>query len=161
MISKKMQEAINAQINAEMWSAYLYLAMSMDANDKGLKGVAHWYRKQYDEEMEHAFRFVHYREEQLARVELKPIEKFKTSWKNMAEMFDETLAHEKVVTGLIHNLCDLAAKEKDYATANMLQWFVNEQVEEEANATELIEAAKCIGNDKAAFYMFDKELAAR
>ena len=161
MISKKMQEAINAQINAEMWSAYLYLAMSMDANDKGLKGVAHWYRKQYEEEMEHAFRFVHYLEEQLARVELKPIEKFKTSWKNMAEMFDETLAHEKVVTGLIHNLCDLAAKEKDYATANMLQWFVNEQVEEEANATELIEAAKCIGNDKAAFYMFDKELAAR
>lgn len=161
MISKKMQEAINAQINAEMWSAYLYLAMSMDASDKGLKGVAHWYRKQYEEEMEHAFRFVHYLEEQLARVELKPIEKFKTSWKNMAEMFDETLAHEKVVTGLIHKLCDLAAKEKDYATANMLQWFVNEQVEEEANATELIEAAKCIGNDKAAFYMFDKDLAAR
>ena len=161
MISKKMQEAINAQINAEMWSAYLYLAMSMDANDKGMKGVAHWYRKQYEEEMEHAFRFVHYLEEQLARVELKPIEKFKTSWKNMAEMFDETLAHEKVVTGLIHKLCDLAAKEKDYATANMLQWFVNEQVEEEANATELIEAAKCIGNDKAAFYMFDKDLAAR
>ena len=117
MISKKMQEAINAQINAEMWSAYLYLAMSMDANDKGMKGVAHWYRKQYEEEMEHAFRFVHYLEEQLARVELKPIEKFKTSWKNMAEMFDETLAHEKVVTGLIHKLCDLAAKEKDYATA--------------------------------------------
>lgn len=161
MISKKMQEAINAQINAEMWSAYLYLAMSMDANDKGLKGVAHWYRKQYDEEMEHAFRFVHYLEEQLARVELKPIAKFKTSWKNMAEMFNETLEHEKVVTGLIHKLCDLAAKEKDYATANMLQWFVNEQVEEEANATELIEAAKCIGNDKAAFFMFDKELAAR
>ena len=161
MISKKMQEAINAQINAEMWSAYLYLAMSMDASDKGMKGVAHWYRKQYEEEMEHAFRFVHYLEEQLARVELKPIEKFKTSWKNMAEMFDETLAHEKVVTGLIHKLCDLAAKEKDYATANMLQWFVNEQVEEEANATELIEAAKCIGNDKAAFYMFDKDLAAR
>ncbi|MBO4655788.1 MAG: ferritin [Bacteroidales bacterium] len=161
MISKKMQEAINAQINAEMWSAYLYLAMSMDANDKGLKGVAHWYRKQYDEEMEHAFRFVHYLEEQLARVELKPIAKFKTSWKNMTEMFNETLEHEKVVTGLIHKLCDLAAKEKDYATANMLQWFVNEQVEEEANATELIEAAKCIGNDKAAFFMFDKELAAR
>ena len=105
MISKKMQEAINAQINAEMWSAYLYLAMSMDATDKGIKGVAHWYRKQYEEEMEHAFRFVHYLEEQMARVELKPIEKFKTSWKNVAEMFDETLAHEKVVTGLVHKLC--------------------------------------------------------
>ena len=84
---------------------------NMDANDKGLKGVAHWYRKQYEEEMEHAFRFVHYLEEQLARVELKPIAKFKTSWKNMAEMFNETLEHEKVVTGLIHKLCDLAAKE--------------------------------------------------
>ena len=111
--------------------------------------------------MEHAFRFVHYLEEQMARVELKPIEKFKTSWKNVSEMFDETLAHEKVVTGLIHKLCDLAVKEKDYATANMLQWFVNEQVEEEANAQELIDAMKCVGNDKAAFYMFDKELAAR
>lgn len=161
MISKKMQGAINAQINAEMWSAYLYLAMSMDAADKGIKGVAHWYRKQYQEEMEHAFRFVKYLEEQMERVELKPIEKFKTSWKNVAEMFDETLAHEKVVTSLIHNLCDLAAKEKDYATSNMLQWFVNEQVEEEANAQELIDAMKCIGTDKAAFYMFDKELAAR
>ena len=95
MISKKMQEAINAQINAEMWSAYLYLAMSMDANDKGLKGVVHWYRKQYDEEMEHAFRFVHYLEEQLARVELKPIAKFKTSWKNMAEMFNKEYQYQK------------------------------------------------------------------
>ena len=81
MISKKMQEAINAQINAEMWSAYLYLAMSMDATDKGIKGVAHWFRKQYNEEMEHAFKFVAYLESQMARVELKPIEKFQTSWK--------------------------------------------------------------------------------
>ena len=161
MISKKMQEAINAQINAEMWSAYLYLAMSMDANDKGLKGVAHWYRKQYDEEMEHAFRFVHYLEEQLARVELKPIAKFKTSWKNMAEMFNETLEHEKVVTGLIHKLCDLAAKEKDYATANMLQWFVNEQVEEEATAKTLLEKLKKMQNSDMGMLMFDNELGSR
>lgn len=161
MISKKMQEAINAQINAEMWSAYLYLAMSMDATDKGIKGVAHWFRKQYNEEMEHAFKFVAYLESQMARVELKPIEKFQTSWKNVAEMYDQTLEHEKKVTALIHNLCDLAAKEKDYATSNLLQWYVNEQVEEEASAQEIIDTLKCIGTDKAAFYMFDKELAAR
>lgn len=161
MISKKMQEAINAQINAEMWSAYLYLAMSMDATDKGIKGVAHWFRKQYEEEMEHAFKFVAYLEAQMARVELKPIEKFQTSWKNVAEMFDQTLEHEKKVTSLIHNLCDLAAKEKDYATSNLLQWYVNEQVEEEASAQEIIDTLKCIGTDKAAFYMFDKGMSKR
>lgn len=161
MISKKMQEAINAQINAEMWSAYLYLAMSMDATDKGIKGVAHWFRKQYEEEMEHAFKFVAYLEAQMARVELKPIEKFQTSWKNVAEMFDQTLEHEKKVTSLIHNLCDLAAKEKDYATSNLLQWYVNEQVEEEASAQEIIDNLKCIGTDKAAFYMFDKGMSKR
>lgn len=161
MISKKMQEAINAQINAEMWSAYLYLAMSMDATDKGIKGVAHWFRKQYEEEMEHAFKFVAYLEAQMARVELKPIEKFQTSWKNVAEMFDQTLEHEKKVTSLIHNLCDLAAKEKDYATSNLLQWYVNEQVEEESSAQEIIDNLKCIGTDKAAFYMFDKGMSKR
>ena len=159
MISKKMQEAINAQINAEMWSAYLYLAMSMDATDKGIKGVAHWYRKQYEEEMEHAFRFVHYLEEQMARVELKPIEKFKTSWKNVAEMFDETLAHEKVVTGLIHKLCDLAAKEKDYATSNMLQWFVNEQVEEEALFGGVVDKLTMAGD--AGLLFLDSQLGKR
>ena len=161
MISKKMQEAINAQINAEMWSAYLYLAMSMDATDKGVKGVAHWFRKQYNEEMEHAFKFVSYLEDQMTRVELKPIAKVTTSWKNISEMYDMTLEHEKKVTAMIHDLCDIAAEEKDYATANMLQWFVNEQVEEEATAQEIIDTLKMIGADKAAFYMFDKSLAAR
>ncbi len=161
MISKKMQEAINAQINAEMWSAYLYLAMSADAADKGLKGVAHWFRKQYNEEMEHAFKFVHYLEEQQARVELKAIAKFPTKWTNPLKMFEETLKHEKVVTSLIHNLYDLAIAEKDHATAIFLQWYVTEQVEEEANAQEIIDALKCVGDDKAAFFMFDKELAAR
>lgn len=161
MISKKMQEAINAQINAEMWSAYLYLAMSMDATDKGIKGVAHWFRKQYEEEMEHAFRFVKYMEEQMARVELKPIDAVQTSWKNVGEMFEQTLAHEKKVTGMIHNLYELAQKEKDYASTIMLQWFVTEQVEEEADAQELIDIYKCVNADKAAFYMFDKKLSER
>ncbi|MGM9738676.1 MAG: ferritin [Candidatus Cryptobacteroides sp.] len=161
MISNKMQEAINAQINAEMWSAYLYLAMSMDAAAKGLKGVSHWFRKQYDEEMQHAFKFVGYLGEQLARVELKPIAEVPATWCCAKKMFEETLEHEKKVTAMIHALCDLAAEEKDYATANMLQWYVNEQVEEEASAQEILEALEFVGEDKAAFYMFDKGLAAR
>lgn len=161
MISVKMQEAINAQINAEMWSAYLYLAMSMDASNKGYKGIAHWFHKQYEEEMEHAFKFIHYLESQQARVELKAINKFPTSWKSPLDMFKETLKHEKVVTGLIHDLYALATKEKDYATTIFLQWYVTEQVEEEENAQELIDAMKCVGDDKAAFFMFDKGLSKR
>lgn len=161
MISKKMQEAINAQINAEMWSAYLYLAMSMDAMDKGMKGVAHWFRKQYEEEMEHAFKFVGYLNDQMARVELKPIAEVPTKWACPKTMFEETLKHEKVVTGLINDLYALAVKEKDYATTIFMQWYVTEQVEEEANAQELIDALECIGKDTAAFYMFDKKLASR
>ncbi|MBP5589915.1 MAG: ferritin [Bacteroidales bacterium] len=161
MISKKMQKAINAQINAEMWSAYLYLAMSMDAADKGFKGIAHWFRKQYNEEMEHAFKFVDYLGEQLARVELKPIAEVATKWDTPLKMFEDTLAHEKEVTALINNLYSLAAEEKDYATSIFLQWYVSEQVEEEAAAQEIVDALKCIGDDKAAFYMFDKELNAR
>ena len=121
MISKKMQEAINAQINAEMWSAYLYLAMSADAADKGLKGISHWFRKQYNEEMEHAFKFMHYLEEQTARVELKAIAKFPTKWDNPLKMFEETLKHEKTVTSLIHNLYAMAVAEKDYASTIFLQ----------------------------------------
>ena len=161
MISKKMQAAINAQINAEMWSAYLYLAMSTDAADNGMKGVAHWFKKQYDEEMEHAFKFVHYLQEQGARVELKAIETFPTKWGCPKKMFAETLKHEQKVTGLIRDLYELAVKEKDYATTIFMQWYVSEQVEEEANAQEIIDVLNCIGDDKAAFYMFDKELSAR
>ena len=161
MISIKMQEAINAQINAEMWSAYLYLAMSMDATDKGMKGVAHWFRKQYSEEMEHAMKFVDYLHDQMARVELKPIAEVNTKWDNATKMFEQTLEHEKKVTSLIHNLCNIAAEEKDYASANLLQWYVNEQVEEEANAKEILDDLNFIGNDKVGFYMLDKELGKR
>ncbi len=162
MISKKMQEAINAQINAEMWSAYLYLAMSMDAAEHGLKGVANWFRKQYEEEMEHAFKFVGYLQSQLCHVELAPIAEFPTSWDGCPlKMFENALAHEKKVTGMINNLCDIAAADKDYATSIFLQWYVTEQIEEEANCQDAIDALKMIGDDKAAFYMYDSKLASR
>lgn len=161
MISKKMQDAINAQINAEMWSAYLYLAMSMNAKEKGLNGVAHWFKKQYNEEMEHAFKFVDYLQRQMARVELKPIAEFPTQFECPLKMYEAALAHEKKVTKMITDLCDLAAAEKDYATSNLLQWYVNEQIEEEENAQGIVDALKMIGDDKAAFFMFDHHLGER
>ena len=161
MLSTKMQGAINAQINAEMWSAYLYLSMAMDAEVLGLKGVSSWYRKQYDEEMAHAFKFIGYMAEQNARVELKPIAEVPTQWGCPVKMFEETLAHEKKVTSLIWNLCDIAAEEKDYATTNFLQYYVKEQVEEEATAQGILDAMKMVEGDKAAFYMLDKELGKR
>lgn len=161
MLSKKMQDALNAQVNAEMWSAYLYLSMSMDASDKGFPGAAHWFRKQYDEEMEHAFKIVDYLRSQLSRVELKPIAEVPASWNGPEEMFIQTLDHEKKVSSMIHALCCLASDEKDFATAGFLQWFVSEQIEEEATASEILEALRCIAGDKAANYMFDKELGAR
>lgn len=156
-----MQDALNAQVNAEMWSAYLYLSMSMDASDKGFSGAAHWFRKQYDEEMEHAFKIVDYLKSQLARVELKPISEVPTNWSDTEEMFGQTLEHEKKVTSMIHALCCLASEEKDFATAGFLQWFVNEQIEEEATASDILAALRCIAGDKAANYMFDKELGSR
>lgn len=162
MISAKMQEAMNAQVNAEMWSAYLYLAMSLDAADKGLKGVANWFHKQYEEEMEHAFKFVSYLQGQLARVDLGAIAEFNTSWDgNPKKMFEDALAHEKKVTAMINNLYALASEEKDYASIVFLQWFVSEQVEEEAQCQDAIDALVRIGNDSAAMFMFDKQLAKR
>ncbi|HBJ76427.1 MAG TPA: ferritin [Porphyromonadaceae bacterium] len=152
---------MNAQINAEMWSAYLYLAMSMDASEKGLRGSAHWFKKQYGEEMEHAFKFVGYLQEQMAHVELKAIEAVPTKWESVTKMFEQTLEHEKKVTSMIHNLCEIAASEKDYATSNLLQWYVNEQVEEESSAQGILEGFKFVEGDKAAFYMLDKELGKR
>lgn len=161
MISKKMQEAINAQINAEFWSAYLYLAMSVDAADKGFGGAAHWFHTQFHEEQEHAERLMRYLQEQNARAELAPVAAVQTSWGSLREMFEQTLAHERKVTAMIHALCDQAAAEKDYATSNVLVWFVNEQVEEESTALGIVEALKMVEGDKAATYLLDQKLGAR
>jgi len=161
MISKNMQEALNAQINAELWSAYLYLSMSMDAADKGLKGAAHWFVHQFKEEQEHAEKLAGYLQSQNAKVVLAPIAAVQTEWTSVAAMFEDTLAHEQKVTAMIHELCKLAAAEQDFATANMLQWFVNEQVEEEDAAREIVDAFKMVENEKVGVYMLDQKLGAR
>lgn len=161
MISIKMQEAINAQINAEMWSAYLYLAMSMDAEDKLLKGMAHWFHKQYEEEMEHAFKFAGYLQDQQAKVILHPIAEVPATWNSALAMYEQTLEHEKKVTSLIHALSALAFAEKDFATLSFLEWYIDEQVEEENTAHDIVEMLRRVGDDQHFLYEYDRHLGKR
>jgi len=161
MISKKLEEAINAQINAEMWSAYLYLSMSAYCQDAGYPGIANWFAIQFKEEQDHAQIFYNYLISRGGRVLLKAIDAVETKWKSPLAAFENTYAHEQKVTSLINNLMDLAVKEKDFAMQSRLQWFIDEQVEEEENAVELIQKLKMIGDNGYGMYMLDKELAAR
>lgn len=161
MISTKLQDAINAQINAEFWSAYLYLAMGMHFEAEGRTGIANWFRIQFKEEQAHAEIFINYLNSRGGRVVLKPIDAVPESWESPLAAFEATLAHEQKVTALINNLYALAEAEHDYATRGKLDWFVSEQVEEEETATNFIERLKLIGNDGLALYMLDQELASR
>lgn len=161
MISKKLHDAVNAQINAELWSAYLYLAMSMDAESKGYKGVANWYQVQFREEQDHARIFMNYLNSRDAKVVLQPIDAVPETWETVAEMFKKTLEHEQKVTALINNLAAIANEDRDFASINRFAWFIDEQVEEEENARELIAAAEAVEGNKYGMYMLDKELAAR
>ena len=161
MLSNRLHEAINAQINAELWSAYLYLAMSMDAEAKGLKGVANWFHVQYLEEQDHARIFMNYLNSRDAKVVLQPIAEVPTEWGSVLEMFKQTLEHEKKVTALINNLAFIANEDRDFASINRLVWFIDEQIEEEENAREMISAVEAVDGNKYGMYMLDKELAAR
>lgn len=161
MISKKLHDAINAQINAELWSAYLYLAMSMDAETKGYKGVANWFYVQFQEEQDHARIFMNYLNSIDAKVTLLPIDEVPATWDNVLAMFKQTLEHEKKVTSLINNLAAIANEDRDFASINRLVWFIDEQVEEEENARDMITAVEAVEDNKYGMYMLDKELAAR
>ena len=161
MLSQKLHDAINAQINAELWSAYLYLSMSMDAESKGLKGVANWFYVQFREEQDHARIFMNYLNSRDAKVELAPIAEVPTEWPSVLAMFRQTLEHERKVTSLINNLAAIAAADNDYASSNKLVWFIDEQVEEEESAREMIDAFEAVEDNKYGLYMLDKELAAR
>ena len=161
MISTKLHNAINAQINAELWSAYLYLAMSMDAESKGYKGVANWFFIQFKEEQDHARIFMNYLNSVDAKVELLPIAEVPSVWDSVLDMYKQTLEHEKKVTSLIRNLADIDAEDKDHAAANRLVWFIDEQIEEEESARDMIQAFEAVEGNKYGMYMLDKELAAR
>ncbi len=161
MLSTKVQDAINAQINAELWSAYLYLSMSMNFEAKGLKGVANWFYIQFQEEQAHARIFMNYINARGGRVLFKAIDDVPAEWATPLDAFTATLEHEQKVTALINDLFKTAEDEHDYATRDRMMWFVNEQVEEEDNARTLIDKFKLIGNDGMGLYMLDQELAAR
>ena len=161
MLSNNLYQAINAQINAELWSAYLYLSMAMDADAKGLKGVANWFHVQYLEEQDHARIFMNYLNSRDAKVILQPIAEVSTEWDSVLDMFKQTLEHEKKVTALINNLASVANEDRDFASINRLVWFIDEQVEEEENAREMIAAVEAVEGNKYGMYMLDKELAVR
>jgi len=161
MLSKKLSAAINEQINAELWSGYLYLSMSTYFEDKGLGGMAHWMRHQAEEEQEHAMKFYKYLVDRGERVVLKAIDAVATDFAGITPVFEETLKHEQLVTSLINNLYSIAVEDKDYASQSFLNWYVDEQVEEEKNAQEILDTLAIVGEKGNGLFMLDKQLGGR
>ena len=161
MLEQKMEAALNQQINAELWAAYLYLSMSYDMDDKGYEGMASWFDSQAKEEFVHATRIAKFIGETGGKVMFEPIGAVKQKWGSPIEAFEETLKNEKTVTGMIHNLMDMAVELKDYTTQSMLKWFVDEQVEEEDSVRKIVEKLKKIENSPAGLFVLDKQLGKR
>lgn len=160
-ISDSMTAAINDQIKAEFDSAYIYLAMSAYFEDCGLSGMAHWMKKQYKEEVEHAEKFIDYLYERGARVIIPDIAKPKENYSDALDVFRTAYAHEQYVTSRIYKLVDMAVEEKDYATQSMLKWYVDEQLEEEDNTGSIVSKLEFLGKDNHSLYIIDRELSAR
>lgn len=161
MIGKPMQDALNEQINKELFSSYLYLSMAAYFEEKNLSGFGNWMRVQAEEEREHAMKFYDFILETGGKVMLKAIEAPKTEWNSNLEVAEEVAAHEAKVTASIYALYELALKEKDYPAQVMLQWFISEQVEEEKNAAEIVANLKLIEERGTAVLMLDKQLGKR
>lgn len=161
MLKAKMLKALNGQINAEMYSSYLYLGMEAYFQSLSLAGFATWMRGQVQEELFHAMKFYDFVFERGGKVELQDIKKPDAQWKSPLEAFKHVLEHEQHVTSLINDLADLSMKEKDHATLNFLQWFIAEQVEEESTAGEIVDKLKLIKNDSSGLFLLDAELGKR
>lgn len=161
MLSEKMNKAFNDQINAELYSEYLYLSMKAYFADKNLQGFVNWMDVQVQEEHAHAMGMFDYVIERGGRVELAPIDKPRHDWESPLEVFEHVLEHEQYVTSRINALMDVAESEKDRAALSFLDWYLKEQVEEESNVGGVLATLKLIGNDTQALFMLDKELAAR
>lgn len=160
-MNKELLNLLNNQINEEMSSAFIYLSMSLYFEDLNYRGFAHWMRKQYAEEMEHADRFIKYLQDRGEKPILKTIEAPNQNWSSFTEIFETTLIHEKEVSQMIRSLMKSAIACEDYETQNMLNWFINEQIEEESNATYLLEKFKRIANNEAGIMALDRECAER
>ena len=161
MLKPAIQDALNAQINAEFYSAYLYLSMSLHFESEGFPGIANWFKIQFQEEQAHAQIFMNYVNQRGGRVVLKAIDAVPTSWESPIAAFEATLEHELKVTAMINAIYTLTIKEEDYATRDRLAWFVSEQVEEEDNCRTLIDKCKLIGDNGMGLYMLNQELATR
>jgi len=161
MLKQSIEKKLNEQVNAELFSSYLYLSMSAYFEDLSLVGFANWMKVQAHEELTHAMKIYDFIHERGGKVTLEAIDKPENKWKNVLHVIEETYKHEQLVTSLIHNLVEISIKEKDYATQNFLQWFVDEQVEEEATASLLLERVKMIDGKNPGLFMLDKELKGR
>jgi len=161
MLTEKVKKALNDQVNAEMYSAYLYLAMSAYFDSIDLPGFAKWMKMQAQEEMIHTMKMYDYVIERGGRVLLGAIEAPPSEWDGPLDAFKATLEHEQKVTGLINNLVNIAISESDHATNIFLQWFVSEQVEEESNVTAVLQQLKMVGGQGQGLFMMDRELGSR
>jgi ferritin len=161
MIAKKIQDALNTQLNAEFYSSYFYLSMSAYFESNDLQGFSRWFRVQANEEYAHAMKIFNYIYQIGGGVKLMKIDGPKTDWDSFLEVFQDTFEHEQKITNSINELLDLAIIEKDHATVNFLQWFVSEQVEEEATAQQNVKKMKMIGDSKSGLFMLDRELGSR
>ena len=161
MLQKKIEEALNEQINAEFWSAYLYLSMSLHFENEGRKGLANWFRIQFQEEQAHALALIDYVNARDGKVVLKPISEVPSSWDSPKSAFEATLEHEKNVTAKINNLYSMAEEEKDFATRQKLNTFIAEQVEEEETVRKIIDDLTLVGNDGTGLLQIDRELGSR
>jgi ferritin len=161
MLSPKIQEAFNRQINAEMYSSYLYLSMAAYFEAEDLRGMAHWMVVQSGEEYAHAMRFFNFINDRNSRVTLATIEAPKTEWKSPLEAFEDAYKHEQKITGMINDLMNLVAVERDGAGHDFLEWFAREQVEEEAVAELIVSQLKLVGDNGLGRYMIDQQLGQR
>jgi ferritin len=161
MIKKEVLDALNAQINAETYSAYMYLSMAAYFENMGLSGFANWMKVQYQEESAHALKFFNYVVERGGKVELKAVDQVPVDFNGIVDVYEKTLTHEIHVTDLINNLMDVAVKANDHAAQSFLKWFVDEQVEEEANVEKILSTLKLINGQGNGIFMMDRELGQR
>jgi ferritin len=161
MLSDKMQDALNGQLNAELYSSYLYLSMNSYFKSINLDGFANWMYYQAQEELTHSMKFYDFIIQRGGKVKLQQVDAPPTDWDSPLAVFEATLAHEQKVTGLINELVELALSEHDHATNIFLQWFVSEQVEEEESVGGVLEQLKLMGEAKGGLFMIDRELAKR
>lgn len=161
MISKDLQEALIEQLNKEYHSAYIYLGMSAYCSKEGFNGAANWFLIQYQEEVAHGMKLFKYLEDQNVDIKLPAIGAVEVDYSSLLDVFKKSLAHEQTMTRNLNNLSDLAMKNKDHATYNLLQWYVTEQVEEEATVSEIIDHIKLVDGNGYGLYTIDKELSGR